>query len=732
MLGFFIMSQPPQKEKPRDPQIEPLLMGYHLETWQTSFEEELESYSAANRAKAGGLLPLIPDRERWDEFSSVVKSEWNVWKHDLDRYPACLIVLYGGLAFFEYGENTFWPYFGTLVGSASIPQKQKTALNDSFFRASERYGLRVFGKSDGRTPHYYVSLAVSQIGIPLSLWDGFLEICEWASWLDNWDVLSDEDWAQAVTKRAGSRNRLKRFLTDNRDTSTSLIKELLDARSILTAHPQWTVTELSRACFLRAEYFEEVPETAEFLRPTNPESLIRDRAQLILDEQKARIVLYLPGIQQNKLPATWCLGHLNQSASRSPDELILNSLAFQANLNLNLVSGNKTECQRLRGLHPWGLFSSDRLVNTDREYLPLLNYVLVSHTQLTNIAREGFEETDCPVNQTYELADDTQCYVTHLWPTGKFAELTLGDAGQRTAIRFRTRSKIEARFFPGRGHRAANFDQIEPDRLKIEHLPVLCLAIPHGYFRDTQATLKEKFRVQCDGKPAGGKWERVPAQADTDDKEFFSWNWGPRPFIEQVQSGTLKSLRELSKFFRSPDLKGPRTFTIESPEFTVSYPVYLDHPKPGMDDCLKNLPGAFLPWFLLCQTEEGMKWDDLLLARDIIAPSLPLSAHLLRKYEKEGFFVQKGVRWKIAESRATVCDAENNNTRLDYCGDPSVLWRLYRWMFRPGISLPNIEVVNKRGEVPYLRMNWGPHFHDGIIHRLQRMNVRIGASLWNH
>lgn len=709
-------------------------MGYELDKWQTIFEENLQSRAVAIRAKAGGVLPLIPDRERWDDFLSVVRSEWNIWKHDLDRYPACLIVLYGGLAFFHYAENTFWPHFATSIGSASIPQNQQTELNNSFFYASERYGLGVLNKSARRTPHFYVSVAVSQIGIPLSLWDGFLDICEWASWLDNWDALSDEAWAQAVTKRTGSRNRLKRFLTDNRDTSTSLIRELLDARNILTANPQWTVTELSRACFLRAEYFEEVPETAEFLRPANPESLIRDRAQLIWDEKKARIVLYLPGVQENKLPATWCLENLNQSASRSPDELNLNSLAFQANLNLKLVSGNRTDSQVLRGIHPWGLFDLDsggRLVNSHRDYLPLHSYVLVSPTQVPNLSREGFDEADCPANQRFDLADDTQCFATHLWPTGKLAELTLGANCQRTSIRFRTRSKIEARFFPGKGHRAANFDRIEPDRLKIEHLPVLCLAIPHGYFRDARTTLKEKFRVQCDDKLAGGKWEHVAAQADADDKEFFTWNWGPQPFIEQVQTGTLRNLRELSQFFRSPDLKGKRTFTIESPEFKVNYPVYLEHPKPGMENCWRNLPGAFLPWFLLCQTQEGMKWDELLFARDIIAPDLRLSAYLLRKYEKDGFFVQKGVRWKIAESRATVTDAENEKCRLDYCGDPSVLWRLYRWLSRPSISLPNIEVVNKRGEVPYLRMDWDAYLHDEIIHRLQRMKVRIGTSLWN-
>lgn len=710
-------------------------MGYKLQEWEESLANDLEGLDAARRSSPGALLPIIPDRQHWAEFSSVVRSEWEFWKHDLERYPACLIVLYGGLAFYEYGENTFWPHFVTLVGRPSIPQNLQTELNNSFLRASERYGLRVFSKSAGRIPHYFVSVAVSQIGIPLSLWDGFLEVCEWASWLDNWHALSDEAWAQAVNKRTGSRNRLKRFLTDNRDTTTTLIRELLDARNILTANPQWTVTELSRACFLRAEYFEEVPETAEFLRPSNPESLIRDRAQLIWDEKKARIVLYLPGVQENKLPASWCLENLHQSASRSPDELNINSLAFQAYLNLKLVSGNRSDSQMLRGIHSWGLFDLDsggRLVNPNRDYLPLRSYILVSSAQVSNLSREGFDKADCPENQRFDLADNTQCFVTYLWPTGKFAELTLRDNGQRTTIRFRTRSKIEARFFPGKGNRVANFDRIEPARLKIEHLPVLCLAVPHGYFRDSETTLKEKFRVQCDGKLAGGKWEHVVAQTDSDDKEFFTWNWGPQPFIEQVQTGTLRNLRDLSQFFRSPDLKGKRTFTIESPEFKVSYPVYLEHPKPGVDKCWRNLPGAFLPWCLLCQTEEGMKWEEILLARDIVAPGHRLSAYLLRKYEKDGFFVQKGVRWKIAESRATVSTAENHTCRLEYCGDPSVLWRLYRWLSRPGISLPNIEVVNKRGEVPYLRMNWDDYLHDEIIHRLQRMNVRIGTSLWNH
>jgi len=97
-------------------------MGYQLTNWEESFEEQLEATEASKRHKPGALLPIIPGREQWGDFTSAVRSEWNFWNLDLDRYPACLIILYGGLAFFEYGENTFWPHFATSVGSATIPQ----------------------------------------------------------------------------------------------------------------------------------------------------------------------------------------------------------------------------------------------------------------------------------------------------------------------------------------------------------------------------------------------------------------------------------------------------------------------------------------------------------------------------------------------------------------------------------------------------------------------------------
>lgn len=53
---------------------------------------------------------------------------------------------------------------------------------------------------------------------------------------------------------------------------------------------------------------------------------------------------------------------------------------------------------------------------------------------------------------------------------------------------------------------------------------------------------------------------------------------------------------------------------------------------------------------------------------------------------------------------------------------------------RPGIriSLPDVEIVNKRGEVPYLSMSWELRLRDEILQGLKHMNVRVGPSLWNH
>ena len=101
-----------------------------------------------------------------------------------------------------------------------------------------------------------------------------------------------EEWEENIGKRTGSRLRLTKFLIENREAASFFIKEILEAREILIEDENLTIDDIAQASLLRAEYFEEVPETAEFLRPKNPESLFQDRAKLIFNEDRYDISLF--------------------------------------------------------------------------------------------------------------------------------------------------------------------------------------------------------------------------------------------------------------------------------------------------------------------------------------------------------------------------------------------------------------------------------------------------------
>jgi hypothetical protein len=111
-----------------------------LREWEGSFEEKVENLDATTSQKSGALLPLIPDRAQWSAFLATVQSEWNTWERDLVKYPACLIILYGGLAFYEYDEREFWPPFAKAIGKDSIPPNQQTEINQAFTQAAEHFG----------------------------------------------------------------------------------------------------------------------------------------------------------------------------------------------------------------------------------------------------------------------------------------------------------------------------------------------------------------------------------------------------------------------------------------------------------------------------------------------------------------------------------------------------------------------------------------------------------------
>ena len=573
------------------------------------------------------------------------------------------------------------------------------------------------------------------IGIPLSLWDGFLEICEWTLWRKDWKELCGEEWEENIGKRTGSRLRLTKFLIENREAASFFIKEILEAREILIEDENLTIDDIAQASLLRAEYFEEVPETAEFLRPKNPESLFQDRAKLIFNEDRYDISLFLPPVKKEKLPAKWSVGTLHQDAASTPDEIVLNKSAFQEYIILKLESGDQSEIQRLRGLKPWALFDLEnrgRLVNFNRNVLPLRNYAIISKEKIENFTRKGFEEEENLLNEQFELSDGTKCFLTRLWPVGKFAEINLKHLDKESKIRFRRAARIEAKFFVGKRERAAWFTRLQ-NRLKMEGLPVLCVSIPKGYFLDDKAVLNNTFKVSMDNRKADGQWKRYTKKVD-DDIDYYFWEWSEKPFMEQTKSGRFGDFQELSKCFRSPDLKGERNLSIEAREvrFREEYNIYLDHSKFGMEKCWKNLPGRFLLWFLLCQSTEGMKWDELILANDIIAPELRLSYSLLRKYADRELLLQRGRKWEIAESRAALKRSEFDKCEMKYCGDPSILWGLYRKMYYETPQLPVIEVIDKRGDVPYLQMIWDMRLQKILENYLRKEHVKIGNKLWNH
>lgn len=760
-----------------------------LDVYESAFNQSLSAMTSAERNRAGVLLRTIPSRSEWDQFVAAAKASWGAWQRKPETYPSCLVVLYGGLAFLEYEDASFWPKFAAAVG---CPEKSLPSLygklNRVYCEAVRQRGLRLMGDEARNS---YVGSAVHHIGIPLSLWEGFLDICEWAFVRDGWKDLPDADWKAAITRLCGSRTRLRTFLLDNREAGAEIISEMLDARRCLAADLSLTIDQLKHACLLRQEYFDEIPETAEFLRPEDPESLFKDRPRLAWNEGRSTIGLHVPGLEPHKLPGTWRIGSEEHKAAGTSDEIRLDGKAFAEALTVSLKNQGTTQTMRLLGAKPWALFDMERqgyIINPFREHLPLRSYVLISPEKVV-IKREGFEENDCPENELYEFRDGTKCYLTRLWPRDRSASLAIGSS---KTIRFRTRKRIEARLFIGQGYKAAWF-QRNGEQISVNELPILCILVPMGYFENPGATLNSSFLVQLDGKQGGGSWE-TRGQA-LDDYELFYWRWSERPFVEKVKGGRLTDLKQLRDCFKPADLKGSHTLAVESRTFGIrfAYSLSIQPAKVGIQRCWKNLPGRFLPWFLLAQSPRGLKSEEIEFAAPVVAPGEKFSYFMLKKYEDFGLLVQRGRYWTIQESRASLTEDQASPIVFRYCGDPSILWGLYRKMIHlmPPESLPEITISENSSEIermrselrrlerehqslfarameapqsresqrwtdipmemrklkekiqdatksglhrtlPFLEMHWPPAVRGELLHFLRSRNVKLVRDLWNH
>jgi hypothetical protein len=207
-----------------------------LEQWDVYFRQKIEKIT--NEDKVGALLPIIPEYSKWNDFLVSVKSEWQTWKSNLLLHSTSLFVLYLGLAFYEYDENTFWPQFANSVDTDTISANQQHEINLLFSKIVKSHKLKTKTRDNGID---YVGTAINIIGVPLSLWGGFLVVCNWALWRTEWKSLSGEEWELAIGKLVGGRKRLKKFLIENRETASDFIQEMHDARNLLNKDASLTI-----------------------------------------------------------------------------------------------------------------------------------------------------------------------------------------------------------------------------------------------------------------------------------------------------------------------------------------------------------------------------------------------------------------------------------------------------------------------------------------------------------
>jgi hypothetical protein len=416
------------------------------------FEAELAArwsgVDPGSRKRAGSLLALVPSRERWQDFLRAWKSaSLSYWLLHASECPHALAVLFGGFAFFEYDETSFWPQFKRDLWPMS--EAQVADLRGAHERAIKALGLEMVRNAS--LDRMIVGSAVHHIGVPLSLWADFLAVADHTLRQPAWRSWSTEQWVADVSIRCGPRTRLLNFLKANETAARETIEELGQIRDYAMTDPATTIedlADLAHVQFLRDEYFDEIPETAEFFRPDNLLSLFAGRYFLRYDDERDRIDVHLPRLDEPG-NAVWRVGDCEQAARREPSWMAIDSAAFGRWVDVHLdASGTSRRTKRIAGIRDWGLYDQRReaFLELDLGRAPELrmgDYLLVSARAMTHMKRTGFLG-QYPENQVVNLADGTRCFVTRLSPAAPDGSLQLrwatGDGELREgAVIFRTR-----------------------------------------------------------------------------------------------------------------------------------------------------------------------------------------------------------------------------------------------------------------------------------------------------
>jgi hypothetical protein len=678
----------------------------NLKEWENQCRERIASIRLDAGCLAGSLLRCVPERGEWESLQQAVKESWSLFGNCFARYPHALIMLYTGLAFHEYEDNTFWPQFCRAVGVSHLPANHQSDINESFACAAQFAGLPILEKSGHRS---FVGSAVYYIGIPVSVWDGFLGVCDWALWHSDWDGLSDAEWVEAMSKRCGGKKRLLNFLTDNRKAASAFIKEMLDARRLLNEDKQFKLSELVQTINLRREYFEEVPETADFLqRPEELDSLLAGRPRLVW--RNDRIAFHLPAVSTEG--ATWIFDAETQPAGDIATEFPVNGKAFRERLTLELHSVYESRPVRLSGLHPFGLFDeqSGRFANTGRTRLPANSYRLVSRAEL-KIFKQGW--AGCDENERVRLEDGTEVFVTSLWPTNDRPKLSInGDPN----IDFGRRQRINVRVFSGyEDSHVFRFALKDEGKLITERMPTLVLEIPVGFLPDEWEWVNREFRVAVNGRHVPGEWKFYEDYPSNEPEwEYFTWKWG-KAFSTGEYEIEIESTRV-----------GVLPFGVR-PNQHVSVVAATD------DSIWPRLHGEkFWIWVLLSQIQisDSPTWEEFWIARQAVAgfQNVSINQNDWRKLEEHSF-IRLHRKIEILSSRLAIQPARGNTFVAHYAG---LVNRLYG-LVREVAPVLRIEAKQERGFPDYLEMRW-PTTQQQLIRGIcRREGIEVTEhTLWSH
>ncbi|MGI0086300.1 MAG: hypothetical protein ACREBQ_14570, partial [Nitrososphaerales archaeon] len=235
------------------------------------------------------------------------------------------------------------------------------------------------------------------------------------------------------------------------------------------------------------------------------------------------------------------------------------------------------------------------------------------------------------------------------------------------------------------------------------------VGIPHDYFQDVRSFVCERLEVLVGDMVVSGKWE----QYHEDDLRNF-WMWRANK-----STGVFKGKKSL--IVRAPGVGVIEQRTLE-----------LEKPKPGLDEAWRDLPGRFLPWFVLCQKPQEMTRAEIEHARSAIAPGGEVEYRQLRDYARYGFFRQRGHCWSLVESRAVPTTSRIGECELQFCGNPCILWGMFRNMKdrHRTADLPVIEVAKEGAFPPFLRMRWGSESEADVLKYLKTHDVRVVPTLW--